>query len=162
MKRIGIFASAVALSAAVQAQAPADEAEIRALQQQQSAAWNTHDIDAYAGLFTEDADVINVLGWHWKNRSELKAKLGQAFASVFAHSRLTIGDVGVEFLAPALAVAHVRWTMTGALSPTGVATDTPETGIQTLVLTKDVQGWRIADFQNTNSVPERAFPPALK
>jgi uncharacterized protein (TIGR02246 family) len=82
---------AASLPAAAVAQGAADEAAIRALQQQQASAWNAHDIDAYAGLFTEGADVINVLGWHWKSRAELKAKLGQAFASVFARSQLMIG-----------------------------------------------------------------------
>jgi uncharacterized protein (TIGR02246 family) len=146
---------AIALAAPATAQAPADEAQIRAVQEQQASAWNAHDIDAYAALFTEDAHVINVLGWHWKSRAELKAKLGPGFASVFARSRLTIGDVDVTFLAPAIAVAHVRWTMTGAASPTGATGDIPQQGIQTLVLTKRDGTWRIAEFQNTNAVPER-------
>ena len=105
------------LASSAAAQSPADEAQIRSVQQQQAAAWNAHDIDAYAALFTEDAHVINVLGWHWKSRAELKARLGPGFASVFAHSRMTIGDVDVAFFAPGVAVAHVRWTMTGAQSP---------------------------------------------
>ena len=146
---------AACLATAAAGEGPADEAAIRALQQKQATAWNAHDIAAYAGLFTEDAHVINVLGWHWKSRAELTEKLGQGFASVFARSRLSIGEVDVEFLAPAIAVTHVRWTMTGARSPTGAASDTPEAGIQTLVLTRHGRDWRIADFQNTNSVPER-------
>ena len=105
---------AASLPAAAVAQGAADEAAIRALQQQQASAWNAHDIDAYAGLFTEGADVINVLGWHW--------------------------------------------SMSGALSPTGAASDRPEAGIQTVVVTQRGGIWRIADFQNTSSQPERAFP----
>jgi uncharacterized protein (TIGR02246 family) len=154
-RRFALPLLAVGLAAPAAASTPADEAEIRAVQQQQATAWNAHDIDAYAALFTEDAHVINVLGWHWKSRAELKAKLGRGFASAFAHSRLTIGDVDVRFLAPAIAVAHVGWTMTGAASPTGGAGDIPQQGIQTLVLTKRDGTWRIAEFQNTNAVPER-------
>jgi uncharacterized protein (TIGR02246 family) len=156
MKRtIGLPILAACLAPAAAAEGPADEAAIRALQQQQASAWNAHDIAAYAALFTEDAHVINVLGWHWQSRTELKEKLGRGFASVFARSRLSIGAIDIEFLAPAIAVAHVRWTMTGAGSPTGAASDTPEAGIQTLVMLKRGRDWRIADFQNTNSVPER-------
>jgi uncharacterized protein (TIGR02246 family) len=159
MKRTLLLPLVVAsVCRAAAAQSPADEAAVRALQQQQASAWNAHDIDAYAGLFAEDAHVINVLGWHWQSRAELKAKLGQAFASVFARSRLTIGQVDVAFLAPDIAVAHVRWSMTGALSPTGAESDTPEAGIQTVVVTRRGGAWRIVDFQNTNSQPERAFP----
>ena len=64
----------------------------------------------------------------------------------------------VEFLAPDVAVAHVPWSMSGALSPTGAASDRPEAGIQTVVVTQRGGIWRIADFQNTSSQPERAFP----
>jgi len=66
--------------------------------------------------------------------------------------------VDVAFLAPDIAVAHVRWSMTGALSPTGAESDTPEAGIQTVVVNRRGGAWRIVDFQNTNSQPERAFP----
>ncbi len=152
---VGLCAAGSALAAG-----PADEAKIRALQQQQAAAWNAHDINAYAGLFASDADVINVLGWHWRSRAELQQKLGRAFTSVFARSRMTISHVSVEFLKSDVAVAHVRWTMSGALSPTGSRADAPQQGIQTQVLVRRGGVWRVTHFQNTNSVPERSFPPA--
>jgi uncharacterized protein (TIGR02246 family) len=161
-RRFALPLLAVGLAAPAAPSAPADEAEIRAVQQQQATAWNAHDIDAYAALFTEDAHVINVLGWRWKSRAELEAKLGPGFASVFAHSRLAIGDVDMRFFAPDIAVAHVRWTMTGAASPTGAAADIPQQGIQTLVMTKRDGAWRIAEFQNTHAVPERPLPAAPK
>ena len=157
---LGIGFLCLALSGGAAAAGPGDDASVRALQQQQSAAWNAHDIGAYAALFTTEADVVNVLGWHWRSRAELEQKLGRAFASVFARSRMTIGDVSVQFLTPDVAVAHVRWTMTGALSPTGSGTDVPQQGIQTQVLIKRGGVWRIRDFQNTNSIPESAFQPA--
>jgi uncharacterized protein (TIGR02246 family) len=136
-----------------------DDAKVRSLQQQQAMAWNVHDIDAYAALFTADADVVNVLGWHWRSRAELKQKLGRAFNSVFARSQMTIADVSVEFLKPDVAVAHVTWSMTGALSPTGSGANIPQHGIQTQVLIKRGGLWRIRDFQNTSSLPENVFPP---
>lgn len=136
----------------------ADEARIGALQAAQAAAWNRHDIAAYATLFTEDAHVINVLGWHWRSRAELTEKLGRGFAWVFADSTLTIEKVEVTFLAADLAVAHVNWTLAGARSPTGAIKDVPEQGVQTQVLRKVQGGWLIAHFQNTNSLPEREMP----
>ncbi|MGZ3264398.1 MAG: SgcJ/EcaC family oxidoreductase [Croceibacterium sp.] len=145
---------------AAMAAGQADEASIRSLQQQQAVAWNDHEIASYAALFTADADVINVLGWQWHSRAELQQKLGAGFKSVFAKSRMSIGEVTVEFVKPDVAVAHVRWTMTGALSPTGSGNDAPEQGIQTQVLVKQGGSWKIKDFQNTNSVPETAFPQA--
>jgi uncharacterized protein (TIGR02246 family) len=133
-----------------------DESDIRAVAMRQGDTWSRHDAKAYAALFTEDCDVVNVLGWWWKGRGELERKLTAAFTVVFRESQLTITDVQVRFLAPEIALAHARWTMTGAKTPAGVPE--PREGIQTLVLTKHAGHWLIAGFQNTHSVPERPFP----
>ena len=132
-----------------------DESEIRQLQTRQQDAWNHHDAKAYAALFTDDADVVNVVGWWWKGRGEIERQLRAAYAVVFRESRLTIGDVAVRFLAGDIAIAHVRWTMEGARTPPSIPE--PRQGIQIQVLQKRGGVWRIAAFQNTNSVPEVPF-----
>ena len=133
-----------------------DEVEIRDLQTRQADAWNRHDAKAYADLFTEDGDVVNVVGWWWKGRAEIESKLTAGFAFVFAESTLVVTDVQVRFLSPEFAVAHVRWTMTGARTPPTIPE--PREGIQTQVLRKTSGRWLIASFQNTNAIPERPFP----
>jgi uncharacterized protein (TIGR02246 family) len=133
-----------------------DDAAIRQVQRRQAEAWNSHDAAAYASLFTLDGDVVNVVGWWWRGRAEIESKLRAAFALVFRDSKLTITDVQVKFLTPEIAVAHVRWTMEGAKTPTGIPQ--PRQGIQTQVLKKQAGTWLIAAFQNTNSVPETPFP----
>ena len=133
-----------------------DDAAIHQVQSRQAAAWNSHDAAAYASLFTLDGDVVNVVGWWWRGRAEIESKLRAAFALVFRDSKLTITDVQVKFLTPEIAVAHVRWTMEGAKTPTGIPE--PRQGIQTQVLKKQAGTWLIAAFQNTNSVPETPFP----
>jgi uncharacterized protein (TIGR02246 family) len=133
-----------------------DDAAIRQVQSRQADAWNSHDAPAYASLFTLDGDVVNVVGWWWRGRAEIESKLRAAFALVFRDSKLTITDVQVKFLTPEIAVAHVRWTMEGAKTPTGIPE--PRQGIQTQVLRKQAGTWLIAAFQNTNSVPETPFP----
>jgi uncharacterized protein (TIGR02246 family) len=133
-----------------------DEASIRQVQVLQAEAWNRHDAAAYAGLFGEDGDVVNVVGWWWRGRAEIEKKLTAAFAFVFRDSTLTIEEVGVRFLSPDIAVAHVRWSMVGARTPAAIPE--PRQGIQLQVLEKRAGRWLIASFQNTNSVPETAFP----
>src|SRR5512145_2553139 len=61
---------------------------IRELQSRQEEAWNRHDAEAYANLFTEDGDVVNVLGWWWRGRTEIRSRLTDAFAEVFRESTL--------------------------------------------------------------------------
>lgn len=155
--------SLLAMVAAVAALPPArlaaqspGEAAIREVEARQASAWNRHDAAAYAALFTEDGDVVNVAGWWWRGRAEIEAKLAGAFAYTFRESTLTITGVDVRFLTPDVAVAHVRWTMTGQRMPPGMPD--PGRGIQLQVLTRRGGRWSIASFQNTNSVPERPFP----
>lgn len=136
-----------------------DIAAIQRVESAQQDAWNHHDAKAYSSLFTEDCNVVNVLGWWWKGRPELESKLAAAFAFVFHDSTLTITKVDVRFPAPDIAVAHVEWTMIGARNPTaGPASHAPVMGIQTQVLGKRSGSWFIADFQNTNGIPETPFP----
>ncbi len=133
-----------------------EEREIRAVAVRQGELWSRHDAKSYAALFTDDCDVVNVLGWWWKGRAELESKLKAGFAYVFEESKLTISDVQVRFLDKDMAIAHARWTMTGARTPQGMPE--PREGLQTLVFTKRAGQWLIAAFHNTNAVPERPFP----
>lgn len=94
-----------------------DEALIRRLEADQAAAWNAHDAAAYAKLFTPDGDVVNVMGWWWQGRERIRDKLTMAFAHAFRDSALTITDTDVRFLNDDVAIAHVKWTMTGATAP---------------------------------------------
>jgi uncharacterized protein (TIGR02246 family) len=132
-----------------------DENAIRELEARQPEAWNKHDAKAYASLFTENGDIVNVVGWWWKGRAEIEKKLTDAYVYVFKESALTITNVDIRFLTPDVAVAHVQWTMTGARTPSGIPT--PQQGIQTHVLQKQNGQWLIAAFQNTNAVPEMPF-----
>lgn len=133
-----------------------DEAAIRALEARQPEAWNQHDAKAYASLFTEGGDCVNIVGWWWKGRAEIEKKLTDAYAYVFKESTLTVTNVDIRFLTPDVAVAHVRWTLTGARTPTGLPG--PQQGLQTHVLQKQNGQWLIGAFQNTLSVPEMPFP----
>ena len=136
----------------------ADEAAIRDLvgaRQQQ--AWNKHDAHAYAELFADDGDVVNVVAWWWKGRAEIETNLTRMFASIFRESTLTFTQVDVRFLTPEIAVAHARWTMTGAHMPPGLPE--PREGLQTLTVQKRHGTWLIAAFQNTNYVSPPAAAP---
>jgi uncharacterized protein (TIGR02246 family) len=133
-----------------------DETSIRQVQALQADAWNRHDAAAYAALFAEDGDCVNVVGWWWKGRAQIDSKLNAAFAFVFHESQLSITDTSVKFLSPSIAIAHVKWTMTGARTPPGMPE--PHEGIEIQVLQKKSGHWLIESFQNTNSIPERPFP----
>ena len=161
MKRyFAILCFCVLLPASIaRADTEQDKAAVRdVVATQQTAAWNKHDAKAYAALFKEDGDIVNVVGWWWKGRADIEKKLTDAYLFVFKESVLTIkeSDVDVKFLTPDIAVAHARWTMTGARTPKGIPE--PQQGIQTQILERQSGKWLVAVFQNTNAIPEMPFP----
>src|SRR3954471_24921861 len=81
---------------ALGAQGVRDEAAIRQLQARQQDAWNRHDAKAYAALFSDDGDVVNVVGWWWKGPRGIERQLRAAYTVVFRDSRLTIVDLDVS------------------------------------------------------------------
>ena len=156
LKKVTLGVAAALTATALGQNENPDEAEIRRVERRQQDAWNQHDAKAYASLFTEGGDIVNVVGWWWKGRAEIEKKLTDAYAFVFKESTLTVTDVQFKFLTPEIAVAHVRWTMTGARTPKGIPE--PQQGIQIQILQKQAGKWLIVSFQNTNSIPERPFP----
>jgi len=146
-----LFSACVPLGAADRT---TDESAIRDLVgSRQQQAWNQHNARAYAGLFAADGDVVNVVAWWWKGRAEIESNLTRMFSSTFRESTLTFTQVDVRFLTADIAIAHARWTMTGAHMP-GVPE--PREGLQTLTVQKRSGEWLIVAFHNTNYIP----PPA--
>ncbi|OHV65015.1 DUF4440 domain-containing protein [Mesorhizobium sp. LCM 4577] len=122
-------------------------------------AWNRHDMDDFAALFSEDANFVNVVGMWWKNRTEIEAAHRATHATMFRDSRLEGVAASVVELSPGLASVHYRWTLTGASAPDGSPAGTRE-GILLLVVRKEQLGWRIKVAQNTDIVPGAIAPPA--
>ena len=122
-------------------------------------AWNRHDMDDFAALFSEDANFVNVVGMWWKDRAEIEAAHRATHKTMFRDSRLEGAAASVIELSPGLASVHYRWTLTGASAPDGSPAGTRE-GILLLVLKKEQPGWRIKVAQNTDVVPGAIAPPA--
>ena len=53
-----------------------DETAIRASVMGFQEAWDHHDMKAMADVFTEDANLINVLGTRWQGRADIVKALG--------------------------------------------------------------------------------------
>ena len=135
-----------------------DEAEIRKVETGLQEAWNHHDMKAWASFFTPDADFVNVAGWWWKGRAEIEKKHSEIHAYIFRDSTLTVEEVQTKFLAPDIAIVHMRWTLIGNRNPDGTPGQ-PRKGIFTEVLQKQDGKWLIAAAQNTDSRPEVPMPP---
>jgi uncharacterized protein (TIGR02246 family) len=93
----------------------AEEAAVRAAVQSFVDAWNRHDLEAFAALFTEDADFVNVRGTRWIGRSAIREGHAATHATIFKNSQLRILELSVRFLKPDVAVA--RWPASSLARP---------------------------------------------
>lgn len=148
-----ILLTAALAGPALRAGQDPEETEIRKVELGLQEAWNHHDMKAWANLFTEDADFVNVAGRWWRGRAEIEKKHAEIHATIFRDSTLTIYEVDTRFLTPEIAIVHISWSLTGNRNPDG-SDGQPRKGIFTQVLQKQNGKWLIAAAQNTDSRPE--------
>lgn len=123
-----------------------------------SECWNRHDIDAFAELFSEDAEFVNVVGLWWKGRAEIKAAHEFTHKTLFKNSRLTIAEIFTRFPAPQIAISRCRWKLEGHVTPDGMPLPERNGVLMNVLLQKD-SGWLIIDSQNTDIIEGVASRP---
>lgn len=120
--------------------------------------WNRHDMNAFAELFSEDAEFVNVVGLWWKGRAEIKAAHAFTHRTIFKQSRLNIEEVFIRFPVPQIAITRCHWKLRGHVSPTGAPL--PErSGILLNILRQKGNQWFIIDSQNTDIIEGVASRP---
>ncbi len=105
--------------------------------------WNRHDMEAFAQLFAEHADFVNIGGKHMKGRNEIESHHAAIHTGHYRDSHLTVKPLGVRFLRPEVAIAHVGMEV--------VYNEAKEnrTTLMTLVLTNQGNRWLVAAAHNT-------------
>jgi uncharacterized protein (TIGR02246 family) len=107
--------------------------------------WNSDDAAAMAAVFAEDGEVIGFDGSTSTGRADIARSLGE----VFAHHRTANFVVKVRTVRPLGADAAVLRADAGMVPPGGCHIDPQVTAVQTLVVTRAGESWRVALFQNT-------------
>lgn len=74
----------------------ADEHAIRALVDRQATAWAGGNPEAYADVFTEDADYVTFLGSHYKGRDAIAASYVWLFKRVLKGTHLKFESVRTD------------------------------------------------------------------
>jgi uncharacterized protein (TIGR02246 family) len=136
-----------------------DQAAIRQTVMGLQEAWNRHDMKAFANLFAEDADFVNVAGAWWKGRAEIEQKHRAAHATIFRDSTLSVEEVDVRFLTPDIAIAHVLTALVGQKMADGTVVP-PRRALLTQVLQKQSGKWMIVASHNTDVRPPTPGAPS--
>lgn len=157
--RIGFLAAAMAMMAAspALAQAAGDEADVRATVEALSTTWEAGDADAYAALFTEDADYMAAGGVRMTGRDAIWDLHAGAFEGIYAGSTLPTEIEHVTFIAPDVALVAVRCMVEPApgAEPQGIQ---GRALIGTAIVRRGADGWKIG-YMNTMPAAAADFQP---
>lgn len=133
------------------AQSSKDQAQIRAVLDSVADAWNTHNMDQFASLFTPDADWVNIRGARWVGVDEIKKNHVAVHDRFYSKSRVEFNDVKIKMISRDLAVIHARETMTNTDVPkaAGISDDSQ----LSLMVVRHGKKWLITNGHNTNVAP---------
>jgi uncharacterized protein (TIGR02246 family) len=111
--------------------------------------WNAADGPGFARPFTTDADFVDIRGAFHHGREAIGHGHQAIFESVYRGSRIAYTLEQVRALADGVILLHstaVLDTPSGPLAGQGRA-------IQSMVLVREGEEWKIASFQNTMVMP---------
>ncbi len=125
----------------------ADEQAIRKVIAEIEESWNSHDMNAYGKLFREDAHWINVVGMHWRGRDAVMAAHAAYHATIFKNHQLKTDAVEIRSIGDGYAIAVVTTTNDAFTTPDGTTVPQRQ-NLQSYVLAKDAEGWKIVHGHN--------------
>src|SRR5437763_16923491 len=125
------------------------EAEIMAVLEALTAAWNDEDAAAYADQFTEDADYITFFGMNTPGRANIERLRHELSAGPLKGVKLDRGSTPpkIRFVRPDVAIV-VSGGGGSSLDGKPVA-GTERESVRSTVMVRDDGRWRLALFQNT-------------
>jgi uncharacterized protein (TIGR02246 family) len=130
--------------------------ELQQLLQDQEAAWNAGDGLAWASVFTDDADYVNILGDVFQGREEIARQYVFILGGPYKGSHLRIRIRKITEPVPNVAVIETEYDLTGfnVLAP-GIAPTAPgvlKSRMKYVALRKGTQ-WNFIAAQNTAILP---------
>jgi uncharacterized protein (TIGR02246 family) len=123
-------------------------------------AWNAHDMNALADLFTEDATFVNRFGHFVRGVTEIVAMHRPIHETVYRDSTMANEILDVSYLAKDIAVIH-SWSRLTA----GVAHPAGAHQVDTVILAvvvHRVDGWKICALENVTVTDPRTGEVRLR
>lgn len=124
----------------------ADEDAIRELLDRQVTGWAAADSEAYASVFTPDADYVTFLGSHYKGREAIAASYVPLFKKLLKGSRLNTEITQLRFLTPDVALIHAKAAVVKAAARRPTRRNTT---VNTTIAVRTDGRWLLAASQNT-------------
>jgi uncharacterized protein (TIGR02246 family) len=116
-----------------------------------TAAWNAGDATAYGANFTDDCDYVAFDGTHLRGRAQNISLHQRLFDTVLRGSHLEFEyDIDVRLLADGLALVHAKGSVR---MPWQATLPAERRSIQTYMMVRQPDAWRIAAFHNARIRP---------
>lgn len=126
-----------------------DKAAIRTLIMAVPEAMNHQDWKAYADLFADDADWINVVGMFWHGKDNL-VKAHEAYGpTVFRNGGFSYSDMVIREVTPDVAIVVATEHVVEQVAPDGVTKLPPGQDRLSFVVVKRKGDWKITLGHNT-------------
>ncbi len=114
-------------------------------------AWNEADGRAFGEPFNADADFVDIRGEHHRGREAIAAGHQAIFDSIYKGSSANYELIQARELSDDVILAHA----TGVLRVPSGPLAGEHSAVQSLVLVRGDDGWKIAGFHNTLVAPQR-------
>jgi uncharacterized protein (TIGR02246 family) len=116
-------------------------------------AWNEKDARKLAGVFSEDADFVNVTGLWWHDRDAIFRAHDYGLRVIFAESTLSVRQTRVRKIGDQVAVVQARFKLIGQSGQGKTTNPGDRMTILTFVVEKRREGWVCVTAHNTDIVP---------
>ena len=146
---------AITLARQGAAQAPADEAAIRDIIQNETDTWNRGDAVGYSKDFAANGTFTNIRGQFFTGYNGFLKQHQVIFDGIFRNTTLDQRVVSLKFVRPDVAVVETLTAVSGmAQPPTGVALHDGRIRTRLLQIVVREKGvWKIVTYHNTDVKP---------
>jgi uncharacterized protein (TIGR02246 family) len=114
--------------------------------------WNSHDAQGLTALFTETADLVNVVGKHRRGSAEIYEEYHGLQQSIMKNSVIKMLSWNMKLLRPDVAVVHANWEMTGVQKMPGWNVPDVRHGVITYVAVEQSGQWKFEAFANAEEI----------
>ncbi len=144
---------ALSANAVYAAEANADEEAIRAVIEQRRVAWNAEDVETYARLLTEDADIMSSTGRLAYGREDVIKLYVEQRSGAYRGATITSMHVTrIKLVRPDVALVDAEGELVGARGADGNVW-APIKGLVIFLLAKERGHWLISSIRGVTRIP---------
>lgn len=94
-----------------------NEQSVRQVVSAYEEAWNRHDMDAMASLFTDDIEWVSVVGMWWRGLPDVKRGYMWIHETLFKNTPIHVESCSLRLVTPETAISVATWSKGSFVTP---------------------------------------------